>query len=205
MNHWYDIAILGNIWLCAKIESMVLHWNTRKQLIVYKKWINGIILEYFEPFDCVQKMNHWYDIAILGNIWLCAKIESMVLHWNTRKQLIVYKKWINGIILEYFEPFDCVQKMNHWYDIAILGNIWLCAKIESMVLHRNTWNLLGVSSWCNGYSDGLRNRCTRVCTPVALLRSLSGKYPWERYEPPYPPSYGLNSTTTVPLGEWLWH
>ena len=28
-------------------------------------------------------------------------------------------------------------------------------------------------------------------TPVALLRSLSGKYPWERYEPPYSPSsYG---------------
>ena len=25
--------------------------------------------------------------------------------------------------------------------------------------------------------------------------------PWERYEPPYPPSYGLNSTTTVLLGE----
>ena len=27
----------------------------------------------------------------------------------------------------------------------------------------------------------------------------------ERYEPPYLPSYGLNSTTTVLLGEWLWH
>ena len=40
---------------------------------------------------------------------------------------------------------------------------------------------------------------------VALLRSLSGKYPWERYEPPYPPSYGLNSTTTVLLEEWLWY
>ena len=40
---------------------------------------------------------------------------------------------------------------------------------------------------------------------VTLLRSLSGKYPWERYEPPYPPSHGLNSTTTVLLGEWLWH
>ena len=38
-----------------------------------------------------------------------------------------------------------------------------------------------------------------------LLCSLSGKYPWERYEPPYPPSYGLNSITTVLLGEWLWH
>ncbi len=31
----------------------------------------------------------------------------------------------------------------------------------------------------------------RVRTPVALLRSLSGRYPWERYEPPYPPSYVL--------------
>ena len=38
-----------------------------------------------------------------------------------------------------------------------------------------------------------------------LLRSLSGKYPWERYKPPYLPSYGFNSTTTVLLGEWLWH
>ena len=25
----------------------------------------------------------------------------------------------------------------------------------------------------------------------------------ESYEPPYPPSYGLNNTTTVLLGEWL--
>ena len=61
----------------------------------------------------------------------------------------------------------------------------------------------GVSSWCNGYSDGLRNRSTRVRSPVVLLCSLSGKYPWERYEPLYPPSYGLNST--VLLREWLWH
>ena len=50
---------------------------------------------------------------------------------------------------------------------------------------------------CNGYGDGSRNRSMRVRTPVALLRSLSGKYPWERYETPYPPSYGLYSTTTV--------
>ena len=54
-------------------------------------------------------------------------------------------------------------------------------------------------------SRGLRNRSKWVRTPVAPLRSLSGKYPWERYEPPYPPSYGLNSTTTVLLGKWLWH
>ena len=35
----------------------------------------------------------------------------------------------------------------------------------------------------------------QVRTPVALSRSLSGKYLRERYEPPYPPSYVLNSTT----------
>ena len=38
-----------------------------------------------------------------------------------------------------------------------------------------------------------------------MSQSLSGKYPWERYETPYPPSYGLNSTTTVIQGEWRWH
>ena len=59
--------------------------------------------------------------------------------------------------------------------------------------------------WYNGYSHGLQNRSTRVRTLVALLRSLSDKYPWERYEPSYPPSYGLNSPTTVLLGERLWH
>ena len=49
------------------------------------------------------------------------------------------------------------------------------------------------------------SRSTRVRTPVALLRSISDKYPREKYEPTYLPSYGLNSTTTVLLGEWLWH
>ena len=44
---------------------------------------------------------------------------------------------------------------------------------------------------------------TFVCTPVTLLLSLSDKYPWERYEPTYSPSYGLNSTTTVLLEGWL--
>ena len=44
---------------------------------------------------------------------------------------------------------------------------------------------------------GQRNR-----SGFELLRSLSDKYPWERYEPPYPPSYGLNSPTTVILERW---
>ena len=33
-------------------------------------------------------------------------------------------------------------------------------------------------------TPGLQNRSKRVRTLVALLRSPSGKYPWERYNPP---------------------
>ena len=58
-----------------------------------------------------------------------------------------------------------------------------------------------MSSWCNGQSAGLRNRSKWVRTPVLLLRLVSDKYSRERYEPPYPPSYGLNSTTTVLIGQ----
>ena len=47
---------------------------------------------------------------------------------------------------------------------------------------------VGVSSRCNSYSDGLRNRSKRLRILVALFCSLSGKYPWERNEPSYSPS-----------------
>ena len=29
--------------------------------------------------------------------------------------------------------------------------------------------------------------------------------PWGRHEPPYPPSYGLNTISAVLLREWIWH
>ena len=56
-------------------------------------------------------------------------------------------------------------------------------------------------SWCNGSSNGLGDPSRRVRTLVTQLRSLPGIYPWERYEPPYPPSNGLNSITTVLQGK----
>ena len=34
-------------------------------------------------------------------------------------------------------------------------------------------------------------------TPAALSYSLSDKYSWETYDPPFPPIDGLNSTTTL--------
>ena len=43
--------------------------------------------------------------------------------------------------------------------------------------------------------------CGIVVSKFKFQSSYMDKYPWERYEPPYPPIYGLNSTTTVLLGE----
>ena len=54
-------------------------------------------------------------------------------------------------------------------------------------------------------SAGLRNRSKRVRTPVALLRLLSDKFPWEGHGPLYPPSFGLNSTNAVHLEGRIWH
>ena len=45
--------------------------------------------------------------------------------------------------------------------------------------------------------DALCNHIKRFRTPVALLRSLLDKYPWQKYKPFYPSSSGLNSATTV--------
>ena len=92
-----------------------------------------------------------------------------------------------------------------YHELTNLNGIVSAYDNALFLRHDATGNLMGILSMYIDDFDGLRKRSTRVRTPVALLRSLSGKYPWERYEPPYPTSYGLNSTTTVLLGEWLWH
>ena len=71
--------------------------------------------------------------------------------------------------------------------------------------HMHTHIHAGVSSWCHVKSDGLQKRSKRVRPPVALFRSLSNKYSRERDDSPYPPSYWLNSTTTVLQEGWIWH
>ena len=60
------------------------------------------------------------------------------------------------------------------------------------------------SPWCNNQSATLRIRSKRVRISAALLRSLSDKHPWEKYELPYPTSYRLNSITGDLLNWWLW-
>ena len=41
--------------------------------------------------------------------------------------------------------------------------------------------------------------------PSRAIAFTFGQIPLGKVRTPYPPSYGLNSTTTVLLGEWLWH
>ena len=109
-----------------------------------------------------------------------------------------WMEWRCRMILKHFIPF---KKSNDSYEdlngsktigrceVAVLFN-QACLKENMQSIYLSMY-FAGVSSWCNCESDELQNRSTRVRTPVALLRSLSGKYPWERYEPPYSPSiYG---------------
>ena len=67
----------------------------------------------------------------------------------------------------------------------LLATDLLCTVCYSVFAQRLNRKLkVGMSSWCNSWNAGLQNRSKRVRTPVALLCSLSDKYPWERYEPP---------------------
>ena len=59
-----------------------------------------------------------------------------------------------------------------------------------------------VSSWCKGQIS--EPVISEFEPRVALLYSLSDKYVWERYKPPYSSSYGLGSTITVlQEGGWI--
>ena len=69
------------------------------------------------------------------------------------------------------------------------------AFIQFLQIRKYLYGACDYLSTCN-YSDIQRTELNRV-------RKLR-KYPWERYEPPYPPSYGLKSTASVLLGEWSW-
>ena len=122
------------------------------------------------------------------NTGCIGSLENNDVRWTILFTIFLKQAWLN--VIHWFPWLSLVICLYHPpFPVGFLDYILWC----------------GVPSSCNGYSDGLRNRSKRVRTPVTLLRSLSAKYTWERYERPYPPSYGLNSTTTVLLGEWLWH
>ena len=55
------------------------------------------------------------------------------------------------------------------------------------------------TAWVGPRNEMVKALDCGVQTPVALLRSRSEKYPWERYEASNPLRYGLNSTSTFLL------
>ena len=135
-----------------------------------------------------------YNEEYFGDVFtykqMCVFIYSHGRAWVNVRFSVHNNKWIKLSRVSLLLTF-CVL-------ISVSVYIGLSLSISQLVCR---W----VSSWCYGWSDGLRNRSKRVRTPVALLRSLSGKYSWKLYETPYPISYGLNSTTSVFQGEWFWH
>ena len=91
--------------------------------------------------------------------------------------------------------------------------IMICRRFQQMIIYKyidtalfKDWVIIYQTEFLRVCPHGVAVKAIeRVRIPVALLRSLSGKYPWESYGPLYPPSYGLDSTTTVLFGEWFWH
>ena len=65
---------------------------------------------------------------------------------------------------------------------------------------RRTGGVL-VVSWFTHWTE----KSQLTSSNSSLLSSLSDKSPWEKYEPPYPPCYGLNNTPTVLLEGWIWY
>ena len=59
----------------------------------------------------------------------------------------------------------------------------------------------GFNKTSSGYPHGVIGKALDCGIVVSefVFRSLLDKYPWKRDEHSYPPSYGLNSTTTVLL------
>ena len=101
-------------------------------------------------------------------------------------------------------------KKNHYLNYITLRHIYNTLILETRrilcQLENGTWFI-----FLNIYSRSNKRGCPcgvmvkamgcGIIVSEFLLQSLLGKYPWERYEPTYPPNYGLNSTTTVLLGE----
>ena len=77
--------------------------------------------------------------------------------------------------------------------------------------HLTSQLILGLANRVGGYPRGVMVK-VMSCGIVASEFVLQSRYYvhfrailWERNEPPYPPSYGLNNIPTVLLGEWVWH
>ena len=140
---------------------------------------------------------------------MCVSIAFTISCWNIKVQRKgkTFTKKVHYVW--------CIQQsllFHHWNFIIInLLHILQCParhqSLDGIYMVMVRWSLLFIWSILDDFihmvNAGMRNRSKRGRTPVVLLRSLLDKYPWERYESPYPLSYWLHSTTTVLLEGWI--
>ena len=79
------------------IELLEIHY-TWNHLTVCKQMSN-VEQQYLILFSCVLKLKYWYNLAILGTIWLCKWMINveLVSNSNNWNHLTVYKEIINPI------------------------------------------------------------------------------------------------------------
>ena len=136
------------------------------------------------------RMTIWASSKISGTLLMCHPVVS---DWLRHLYLFnLFHLYQPGFFLFFF--FFCSSSIS---SVEIL--IFLSTPKFETLLQNDYENL---NQGCPRGVMAKAMDCGIVVSEFVLQsRSLSGKYPWERYEPPYPPSYGLNSTTTVLLGE----
>ena len=119
---------------------------------------------------------------------------SIVIYLFTKLFLLVSPFWVL-VWFSLLVIFTCYHHHHHQLDRPIL------VPPSQPLRSGRIWHKVDMKAKFNRFEFRVflsHNRSKRVRTQVALLCSLSGKYPWEKDEPPYHPRYYL---PTPPLGQ----
>ena len=145
---------------------------------------------------------YWMGFAIPVDHWVKVKENEKINNYlNFARELKKTKKIKVSELPFIVGSFEMVSKCLE----KILREMEKTRSIDTIQTVKISKKSKMVSWGSNGQSAGLHNRRTLARTSVTLLHSLSDQYPLDRYEQPYPSSYGLNSTTIVLLEGWLRH
>ena len=165
------------------------------------------------------------EVVIIS--WLCSR-EYLQLYVAIQQYLSA-KKWLSLRRNSYLKPYYNCEQTN-WRILVDLKVCWHTSgpKDTHCLYWTNIWVNRHHSCKCVGHvtsdTTHLLHYKMRGCPRGVMVKVMdcgivvSEFVLQSRYyvhfrantlgkgiEPPYPPSYGLNITTTVLLGEWLWH
>ena len=119
-------------------------------------------------------------------VWKTRQFDDILLrHCNAVYNQNPIDRWMKGCILPFPKNYRGITLTSI---AAKIYNALLRNRIEPKID-----NILKKTKMASEEIDPQHDltNINHPQNPIALLRSLSGKYPWERYEPPYSPSsYG---------------